>query len=228
MKFSTLLLTTLVASLYGGSAFAAVSAEEAKQLGNNLTLFGAEKAGNKDGSIPEYGGGLPTSTNPPGFKKDSGKWANPFPNEKPLYSITAQNADQYATKLSEVSKALLKRYPSYRIDVYPTHRAVNYPKFFLDATLRNATAVATGNGGLTIANFVGGVPFPIPKTGNEVIWNHLLRWTGTAFREGFWQYYTDSNGRRVMGGAFDGDFNYPRQCAGHDGGEIQGVRRLVL
>ena len=33
-------------------ANAAVSAEEAKQLGNQLTLFGAEKAGNKDGSIP--------------------------------------------------------------------------------------------------------------------------------------------------------------------------------
>ena len=37
---------------------AAVSADEAKQLGTTLTEFGAEKAGNKDGSIPAYTGGL--------------------------------------------------------------------------------------------------------------------------------------------------------------------------
>ena len=24
----------------------------------------------------------------------------------------------------------------------------------------------------------GGIPFPIPKTGEEVMWNHLLRWRG--------------------------------------------------
>ncbi len=43
-----------------GLAVAAVSADEAKQLGTTLTPFGAEKAGNKDGSIPEYTGGLTT------------------------------------------------------------------------------------------------------------------------------------------------------------------------
>ena len=36
------------------TAMAAVSEDEAKQLGTTLTPFGAEKAGNKDGTIPEY------------------------------------------------------------------------------------------------------------------------------------------------------------------------------
>ena len=39
-------------------ALAAVSADEAKQLGTTLTAVGAEKAGNKDGTIPEYTGGI--------------------------------------------------------------------------------------------------------------------------------------------------------------------------
>ena len=46
------------AALFGTGAFAAVSADEAKQLGTTLTAVGAEKAGNKDGTIPEYTGGI--------------------------------------------------------------------------------------------------------------------------------------------------------------------------
>ena len=53
--------TTIAAALmltYAGNALAAVSAEEAAHLGKNLTMIGAEKAGNKEGTIPEYTGGL--------------------------------------------------------------------------------------------------------------------------------------------------------------------------
>jgi hypothetical protein len=209
MKLSQLLSVALVASSTCiNLSWAAVSAEEAKQLGNNLTVFGAEKAGNKDGSIPEYSGGLPANTSPAGFKKGSGKWTSPFADEKPLFSITAQNADKYADKLTATSKALLKRYPSYRMDVYPSHRTVNYPKWYLDATARNATAVTTGEGGLTIENAAGGVPFPIPKTGSEVMWNHLTAWHGVAVRMRSQQFYVDANGRRVMSGEVISDINF--------------------
>ena len=50
------------------SASAAVSADEAKQLGTTLTAVGAEKAGNKDGTIPEYTGGIKA---PAGFQTGS-------------------------------------------------------------------------------------------------------------------------------------------------------------
>ena len=50
-----------VASLCTQSAWAAVSADEAKQLGTTLTPWGAEKAGNKDGTIPAYSGGVDRS-----------------------------------------------------------------------------------------------------------------------------------------------------------------------
>src|ERR1700712_3251954 len=63
------------------SVNAAVTAQEAAALGNELTLFGAIKAGNADGSIPAYDGGLRKA--PAGFTADSGFWIDPFKDEKP-------------------------------------------------------------------------------------------------------------------------------------------------
>ena len=54
--FRKSIMALAIASLVAGSALAAVSADEAKQLGTTLTPVGAEKAGNKDGTIPEYTG----------------------------------------------------------------------------------------------------------------------------------------------------------------------------
>ena len=49
------ILVLALASVFSGSAMAAVSAEEAKQLGGPvLTEWGAERAGNKDGTIPAW------------------------------------------------------------------------------------------------------------------------------------------------------------------------------
>src|SRR5438552_6081268 len=90
-------------------AHAAVSAEEAKQLGTTLTAFGAEKAGNKEGTIPAYTGGLTTA--PAGYKAGDGLRLDPFASEKPTLVIDAKNAAQYGDKLTEGTKALLKAYP---------------------------------------------------------------------------------------------------------------------
>ncbi len=49
-----------VMSLFAASVMAAVSADEAAKLGTTLTPFGAEKAGNAAGTIPEWTGGLAT------------------------------------------------------------------------------------------------------------------------------------------------------------------------
>lgn len=155
---------------------AAVSAEEAAELGKGLTAFGAIQAGNADGSIPSYEGGL--TKIPAGFKADSGFWVDPFKGEEPLLRIDAKNADQYADKLSEGQKTLLKKYPdSWYMDVYPSHRTAAYPQKVLDATQRNATACNTLKDGLAVdPDCRGGLPFPIPKTGNEAMWNQQLRY----------------------------------------------------
>jgi hypothetical protein len=194
-----LALTLLVAQ--AGLAHAAVPPEEAKQLGSTLTPFGAEKAGNKDGTIPEYTGGV--TTPPKDFKPGSGLRPNPFKDERPLFTITSVNADQYGDKLSDGVKAMLKRYPSYRLDVYPTHRSVAFPKYVLEGTVANATRAKTTNGGEGLEGAWNGFPFPIPKTGHEAMWNHLLRYVGHAYTYKGTSYYVDASGTAVLNSVSD-------------------------
>jgi hypothetical protein len=190
------LLGALIAVCH--SALAAVSTDEAARLKSELTPLGAEKAGNKDGSIPAWTGG---DTKPAQAFHNGGRRPDPFASEKPLYSITAKNMAQYADKLTDGSKAMLKKYPdTYRIDVYPTHRTAAAPQWVYDNTYKNATAaqIVDGPGGQQPKGAYGGVPFPIPKSGVEVMWNHLLRWTGQAWHWDGNQYVVTADGRPVL------------------------------
>jgi len=146
----------------GAPALAAVSADEAKQLGTTLTEFGALKAANAEGTIPAYTGGLTTA--PAGFKPDSGFWVDPYKDEKPLFRIDAKNMQQYADKLSEGQKYLLKTYPAYYLDVYTSHRTAAYPEKVLKATVRNATGCKTLKEGVAVDQACrGGLPFPFRR-----------------------------------------------------------------
>lgn len=175
----TAMLAAVVVSL---PASAAVSADEAAQLKTTLNPMGGEKAGNKDGSIPAWSGGLTTVT--PGFV-NGGKRPDPFPSEKPVLTITSKNMEQYADKLTDGVKAMLKKYPdTYRLDIYPTHRTAAAPQYVYDNIFKNATRakLVDGGAGPQPDGAYGGIPFPIPKSGLEVMWNHILRWRGEAWR----------------------------------------------
>jgi len=171
------MLALAVASLCAGSALAAVSADEAKQLGTTLTAVGAEKAANKDGTIPEYTGGIKA----PAEFKGGGLRVDPYASEKPRLVITGKDAAAHADKLTEGTKELLKRYPTMRVDVYPTHRTVALPQRLQDNTVKNATGAKAIDGGLATENVMPGFPFPIPKSGQEAMWNHLLRYNGLGY-----------------------------------------------
>jgi hypothetical protein len=171
-------LIALAIAGFIGNACAAVSADEAKQLGTTLTPVGAEKAGNKDGTIPEYTGGIKA---PADFKAGSGFRPDPYANEKPRLSVTSENMAAQADKLTEGTKELLKRFKTMRVDVYPTHRTVAVPQRVLDNTMKNATSAKTIDDGVALENVMPGYPFPIPKTGAEAIWNHLLRYNGLGY-----------------------------------------------
>ncbi len=187
-------LSFAITLIFWNSAFSAVSEEEAGKLKTTLTPLGAEKAGNADGTIPAWEGGLTKQVT--GFK-NGGKRSDVFPDEKPLFSITSKNMEQYAGKLTEGTQAMLSKYPGvYRIDVYPTHRTHAAPDWVYENTYKNAL-----NGKLdgdVPANVYGGIPFPVPKSGTEVIWNHLLRWRGTAWNAEFTGWVGTSNGKHVM------------------------------
>src|SRR5690606_36640495 len=85
----TLMGAAVALALSAGSALAAVSADEAARLGSTLTPFGAEKAGNADGSIPEWAGGITQA--PAGYKGSGQQHIDPFPDDKPLFTITKAN-----------------------------------------------------------------------------------------------------------------------------------------
>jgi hypothetical protein len=190
------MVATLAALLFSVDARAA-TAEEAALLKTTLTPMGAERAGNKDGSIPEWTGGLTTPT--AGFK-NGGRRPDPFATEKPLYSVTAKNMDAYADKLSDGTQAMLRKFPdTYRLDVYPTHRTAAAPQRVYDNIFKNATSarLVDGGAGPQPAGAWDGVPFPIPKSGVEVMWNHLLYWRPDSFYLKFKGYLGQADGRWV-------------------------------
>ncbi len=121
-----LALTVLLAPAAG----AAVTEQEASQLGKNLTPVGAEKAANKDGTIPEWTGGDDEA--PAGLEARQ-KRVDPFAADKPLFAIDASNVDKYKDRLSEGQIALLKQLKGYRMDVYPTRRSCGFPRLRLRA-----------------------------------------------------------------------------------------------
>ena len=168
--------TLLLVALSFAPAMTGVAAErDFSRLGKDLTPIGAERAGNADGTIPAWEGGL---TQPPAGWTPQQGYVDPFPNDKPLFTITAQNAAQYEAKLTTGTQALLKKYPqNFRMNVYPTRRTAALPKEVTDRVLSQAPKVQLNGFGL---RDLGGstTPFPSPSSGLEVIWNHLVRWTG--------------------------------------------------
>ena len=180
-SFTSSTLVALACVMLGAPvAQAAVSAEEAARLKTTLTPLGGERAGNKDGSIPPWDGGYPVDAS---YK--SASIPDLFGKDKPLITITPQNAAQYADKLTDGSMGLLKKSPNFKIEVFPTRRTAAAPQWVYDNTFKNATrATLNPNGefGAFPRGAYGGIPFPIPKNGEEAVWNHLLRWSSPGYQ----------------------------------------------
>ncbi|QTN27107.1 DUF1329 domain-containing protein [Rhodoferax sp. AJA081-3] len=192
---ATLVAGLLVAPLATSSAWAAVSADEAAKLKTTLTPLGAERGANADGSIPAWTGGITKA--PAGYKSGDPR-PDLFPGEKPLLSINAKNMDQHAAKLTDGVKALMKKYPDFRIDVYPTHRSAAAPQWVYDNTFKNATRAKLVDGGQGTEAAYGGTPFPIPKDGYEVFQNHRLAWVGSYVQTPVRVWVVTGDGKRAM------------------------------
>ena len=156
-------------------AAAKISDAEIARLGTDLTPVGAEKAGNKDGSIPAWNGGL--CAPPAGWTQGKGGFVDPFASEKPLFTITKANAAQYKDKLTPGTLAMLNKYANFSMPVYPSHRTACHPKEVYETAKAEAGKIELAGWGLN-GRVRSTVPFPIPKNGLEVIWNHELRYLG--------------------------------------------------
>ena len=160
-----------------------------------LTPFGGIRAGNADGTIPPWTGGY--STVSPGYVQGDPR-PDPFADEKPSFSITSANLAKYQDKLAAGAVALLQKYPDFRLDVYATHRTAIAPQYVYDYIYKNATnaqLILDGNG---VEGAYGGIPFPIPKNGYQVMWNHLLSWVCTTSYEVTTVYSVTSTGEVVF------------------------------
>ena len=178
LKKHTLMGAAIALALSAGSAFAAVSPAEAAKLGANLTPFGAEKAGNAAGTIPEWNGGITKA--PAGYTTPGQHHVDPFADDKPLFTITKANLDQYKDNLTPGQIAMFNTYPnSYQMPVYQTRRSGSAPQWVYDNTIKNATTAKLLDGGNGFSDAYGGIPFPIPQNGVEALWNHIARYRGT-------------------------------------------------
>ena len=101
--------------------------------------------------------------------------------EKPQFIITKDNMAKYADHLTAGQKAMFAKYADYKMIVYPSMRTAYFPDAINQATIKNATS-ASLKGTDDVEGAVLGFPFPIPKTGAEVIWNHKMRYRGSAVR----------------------------------------------
>ncbi|KAF4558098.1 DUF1329 domain-containing protein [Pseudomonas sp. CES] len=188
-----------------GHAYAAVSPKDAEKLRSELTPLGAERAGNAEGTIPAWTGGFTTVI---AGEVPGGRRGDPFKDEKPILTITAANVGEYADKLTDGTKAMLAKYPdSYRLDVYKTHRTAAAPDWVYENTFKNATRAKLN--GDVLADAFGGIPFPIPQSGAEIMWNHILRWRGGSTQVQTRQYQLLANGKAVLATDLKGDVEMP-------------------
>ncbi|MFI0545373.1 MAG: DUF1329 domain-containing protein [Brachymonas sp.] len=163
-KYTAAALSMLLAT----AAFAKASPAEVARLGKDLTCAGAEKAGNKEG-VAEFTGKWLGA--PPGFSTTE-PLKNPYANEKPLYTVTGENMAKYAQFLSPGLQTMLKKYPSYALPVYQSHRDFRYADWVCDRALENAKIAELTDGGQGIVGVRGSLAyFPFPKTGLELAAN---------------------------------------------------------
>ena len=192
------ILTILCLSAFTSTvALAAVSTEQAARLGKDLTPLGAEMAGNADGSIPPWN---PEGTAvPAGFVAGSGNYINPYADEKPLYTIDKSNWQEHVDHLNPGTKAMFEKHAAngFKIHVYPSHRGTVRPDWIYANSLKNATGATLVAEGQKVEGNYPGVPFPIPQSGLEVIWNHMVRYS-SDFNMDYDVYYVGANGKPVL------------------------------
>jgi len=181
-----------------GPTSAMVSADKATQLGltgTPLTPMGAIRAGNQDGSLPAWEGGVAT---PPAGYTRGGWYVDPYAADKPLFTINAKNYQQYADRLMPGTVAMIKKYPeTFFLNIYPSHRSAAVPQWHYENSIWNAshTHFCDPSPGpnreyrcLDTETYRPGVAFPIPNNGAEAVYNHGMYffgkshvWRGYAF-----------------------------------------------
>lgn len=211
LKRSGRWMAAAVAASFAFAAFAKTTPEQAARLGADLTPTGAEAAANQSGSIPPWNGGQTAA--PANFAGAGARYVDPYPDDKPLFTITTENLANYREGLTAGQLALFEKYPAtYKMNVYPTRRSFVNPPAIYAAIRSNATTAELSNKGETLTGAVTGIPFPIPENGQEAIWNHRLRYREVSTRRWDNQFAVTSSGEyNDVKTRIETLFNYCRQ-----------------
>lgn len=193
-------------------AIGAVNAEDLEKLGRELTPVGAERNANSAGTIPEWKGGL--CSVPAAFKPKSPKqllpYADPFSEDKPLFTISAANVGEYKDRLAVGTQELLRRNPeSFKLNVYPTRRTACLPNSVYENTKKRVNSPKLEANGVGVSGAYAQIPFPIPKSGHEVMWNFMLAYAPANEDTEISGYFTDSAGNRQL--AFQNQQSFHRR-----------------
>ncbi len=145
--------------------------------GTELTPAGAIRAGNAEGTIPEWKN---EPVKPPAGWKPGTYHADPFAADQVLFKITAQNYKQYADKLSPGQQKMFETYPDHFMNVYPTRRSAVLSEYIYKAALANAgrARIVEQPAFPNMIAMEGAViawAFPIPKNGPQAIMNQATR-----------------------------------------------------
>ena len=177
MRTITRISTLAALSFIAQGALAELTPDEAARLGSDeLTPIGAERAGNAAGTIPAWTGGLLEL--PAGYVEGQ-PLVNPYPDDKPLFTITAANYEQYKDNLSPGQMGLFEKYgDTYFMDVYESRRSASFPEHIYEMTIKNGSTAKLADAGEGVVDAAEGFPFPFPENAYELMWNHKLKYKG--------------------------------------------------
>lgn len=167
-----------LSSRFAGDKVSVAASGSGPRASAGFTPVGAERGPSADGRVAAWDGGIKQADWPAGFSMGQ-RLRDPFATDQPLYTITKDNLAEHKNDLSLGHRALFARNPGYRMPVYTSRRSVAYPQEIYDATQANrGQAKLLGSDALSGARL--GFPFPSPKNGVEVMWNHRVRYRGNA------------------------------------------------
>jgi hypothetical protein len=117
---------------------AATPEQIAKLGGDELTCRGAERAGKWFKTWP-------------GQTKKSGWEPGPYKDEKPLFTITAQNMSEHSDKMTPGQIALMQKYPdAFKMKIFESHRDFKFADWVCDVVKKNGQNAEVINDGLGV------------------------------------------------------------------------------
>lgn len=170
--------SVMVLASAAGTALAKATPEELSKLGisgTELTPAGAIRAGNAEGTIPEWKN---EPIVPPANFKAGMYHPDPFAADKVLFKITASNYKEHADKLTAGQQHMFATYPDFFMNIYPSRRSAVFNEYVNKSSLKNAAnaeVVLGSTGGLGYSNARASWAFPIPHNGNEAFLNNITR-----------------------------------------------------